>query len=632
MAALQEPPGRGRNTLLWLSVPVPEGKWLEPALYLGAVANAFEVYTDGQRIYSSGKLDPSGRETMEGMSWHVVPLPPSVVGRHVLLRIQGTGPAIGVTRDVRVGSRHEFVAELTRAGLAPFIMGVLLLAIGVVSGAAAILRRQRRLLVALAIFAGGSGLMQLGMSGLFTSLWSSATEGAVLTLLGSYCILPGIAWFISDTLGEGKLRWFRLGTAIVSVPAALQAVIVLVDLGAAQRLLPVLVAYTPPGLVVCVGVAAVQAWKGDPDARIFVAGLGAFAAVCVHSALPVLGLMEAGDGQMHWGFLALTLSLVGIVARRSTVVVQALAQHMQQLDERRKEVHQLAQSMGNGAGELAAVVQQLRTTSEEQTAGISRQATALQQLEATVQEIRQGSHVTADKARLLAASAESAEQVGREGGVAIERTLADLSAIRTEVSEMAARILALDARTREVSGIVDDVKDLADQSNMLAINAAIEAARSGDSGKGFGVVAREMRSLADQSIRATQRIRDVLDGVSASARETAKLSEQGEQRVQVSLNAVRNSGSQLQKLASIISDTSGSVRQITQAVSQQDAGTYQIAQAIQELSGQMQRTLKVVEETQNVTRSVQTLAESMSGSASQALKSGTLDDVKRSAA
>jgi methyl-accepting chemotaxis protein len=243
-----------------------------------------------------------------------------------------------------------------------------------------------------------------------------------------------------------------------------------------------------------------------------------------------------------------------------------------------------------------------------------------------VEEIRQSSHVTADKARILAASAETAEQVGRDGGVALERTLADLSAIRNEVSEMANRILALDARTREVTGIVDAVKTLADQSNMLAINAAIEAVRSGDSGKGFGVVAREMRSLADQSIQATQRIRDVLDGVSASMREAAKVSEQGEQRVRGSLDAVRTSGTQLQKLAAIISDTSSSVRQITAAVAQQDAGTHQIAQAIQELSGQMQRTLKVVDETQTVTRSVHSLAERMSGVADQALRSGTLDD------
>ncbi|WP_375745840.1 methyl-accepting chemotaxis protein [Corallococcus interemptor] len=632
MTALQEPPGRGTNTFLWLSIPVPQGPWLEPALFLGNVANAFEVYAQGQRVHVSGTLAPDGQERMENMGWNLVPLPPASMGHRVLLRIQAHGPAIGVTRDAKVGSRLELLAEMTRMGLAPFVMGTLLLGIGVVSLCAAILRRQWRMLAALTVFSAGSGALLLGSSGLFVALWGKPATGSMLTLLGSYAILPGLAWFISDTVGTDKLRWFRRGAAVVTVPAILQAVLVVVDLGSAWRLLSVFILYSLPGLLVCVGVAVVEAWKGNKDARIFVAGLGILTIVLLLSTLPMLGVMEATDSQVHWGFFALTLSLVAIVARRSAEVVRSLAEYTHQLDARRKDVRLLAEGMGRGADELAAVVQQLHTSSEEQTVGISRQASALRELEQTVEEIRQGSHLTADKARVLAASAESAEAVGREGGAALERTLTDLAAIRTEVSGMASRILALDERTREVSSIVDDVKTLADQSNMLAINAAIEAVRNGDSGKGFGVVAKEMRRLADQSIRATERIRDVLDGVSMSMREAAQMSEQGEARVQVSLDAVRSSGAQLQKLTNIIGDTTGSVRQITQAVAQQDSGTHQIAQAIQELSGQMQRTLQAVEETRTVTQSVQTLAEVMSGAASKALRSGTLDDQQKPAA
>ncbi|GMU07903.1 methyl-accepting chemotaxis protein [Corallococcus caeni] len=624
--ALKEPPGRGTNTFLWLRIPLPDGGWLEPALFLGNVANAFELYAGGQRIYASGTLSASGNESMENLAWHLVPVPPASLGHSVLLRIQAHGPAIGVTRDAKVGSHSRLLAEMTHQGLAPFVMGTLLSGIGVLALLAAVLRRQWRLLASLTVFAMASGALLLGSSGFFVALWNMPVVGSVLTLVGSYAIVPSLAWFISDTVGADRLRWFRWGAGVVTVLGLIQSVAAVVDLSVAWRLLPAFALYSLPGLLVCVGVAVVQALKGDRDARIFVAGLGGLTFVSVLATLPVVGMMETTDSQMHWGFFAVTASLVAIVARRSAEVVRSLAEYTHQLEARRKDVRLLAQGMGQGADELAAVVQQLHTSSEEQTVGISRQAAALRELEQTVEEIRQGSHLTADKARLLAASAESAEVVGRQGGEALERTLTDLAAIRTEVSEMAARILALDERTREVSGIVDDVKTLADQSNMLAINAAIEAVRNGDSGKGFGVVAKEMRRLADQSIRATERIRDVLDGVSMSMREAAQMSEQGQGRVQVSLDAVRNSGAQLQKLASIIGDTSGSVRQITQAVAQQDSGTHQIAQAIQELSGQMQRTLAAVEETRTVTRSVQTLAEVMSGAASKALRSGTLSD------
>ncbi|MCP3102145.1 methyl-accepting chemotaxis protein [Myxococcus sp. K15C18031901] len=624
--ALHEPPGRGDDTLLWLSLPMPEGAWLEPALFLGAVANAYEVYLDGRRIHSSGKVRPGGSEVVDSMGWHLVPLPPGTAGKRVLLRIQSTGSTIGVTRDARVGARHALLTEATREGLAPFVMGVLLGAIALVAVAAMFLQeRQRRMLVALAMFSASSGLLLVGASGLCSALWSADALGTQLLLVGAYGLLPGLAWFISDSILEGRKVWFHRFAVAFSVPTSLLAALALVDVSLALRLLQPFSGLSLPSLFLCVVVAAVAAWRGNPDARIFVVGLGILTGVLLLGMLPLLGLMDSVDSYVHWGFLAFTLSLVGIVARRSSLVVRSLAQHMRQLEARRNDVRELAQGMGSGAGELATVVQQLRTSSEEQTAGISRQATALKELEQTVQEIRQGSMVTADKARVLSNSVVVAEEAGRDGGAAISRTLTNLEAIRSEVSEMARRILALDARTREVSGIVDTVKALADQSNMLAVNAAIEAARSGEHGRGFGVVSREVRSLADQSILATQRIREVLDGVSASMREAAKVSEQGEQRVRVSLDAVRVSGSQLQKLTGIISETSSSVRQISAAVAQQDAGTSQIAVAIQDLSGQMQQTLRVVEETQKVTRSVQTLAESMSGTAKRSLASGTLD-------
>ncbi|QQR46486.1 chemotaxis protein [Myxococcus xanthus] len=626
VAALREPPGRGAHTVLWLSIPVPQGQWLEPALYLGTVANAFEVYANGHRIHASGRLNPSGNEETDNLAWRLVPLPPTVEGSRLLLRIQSSGPIIGVGGAARVGAHHQLLATVTRTGLAPFVMGMLLLTIASAAALGALVRRQTQMLLPLVIFTSGSAALLLGTSGLIPALWGHYLLGSQLTLVGSHCILPALAWFISDSVLENRMRWFRWSAWAACVPASLQVIIVMADLGMAQRNLGLFVLYSVPCLLGCVIVAGISAWRGNPDARIFSMGLGVFFGVVIHTTLPVFGLAEATDSLMHWGFLALTLSLVGIVVRRAVLVVRALASHTHQLEERRHEVKRLAQDMGSGAGELAAVAQQLRTSSEVQTAGVSRQAAALREAEQTVQEIRQGSLVTANKARQLAGSIETAEEAGRDGGAAITHTLTNLEAIRQEVSEMSSHILALDARTREISSIVDTVKGLADQSNMLAINAAIEAARSGEHGRGFGVVSREVRSLADQSILATHRIREVLDGVSLSMREAAKRSEQGEQRVKASLDAVRVSGTQLQRLTGIIDDTGTSVRQISAAVAQQDAGTSQIAQAIQELSAQMRHTLRTAEETQKVSGSVQALAENMAGTARIALQAGTLDD------
>ncbi|MCP3065023.1 methyl-accepting chemotaxis protein [Myxococcus sp. K38C18041901] len=619
--ANKPPPGRGTNTFLWLSIPLPEGPWAEPAVMLGEVTNAVEAYANGQRVYVSGKLNTSGAELSDNMAWHLVPVPRSALGGHLLLRVQSSNPNIGVAQGAQVGSRHQLLALVTRDGQAPFVMGMLLLSVALGSGGAFLMHWRRRMLAGLAVFSASGGFVLLGLSGMPNALWDAPITATRFTVLGIFLLVSGLIEFVSDAILDNQRRWFRLGAMGYTALCAVAALTVFVDLGTAQRILVPFLPFSFTILLVCFIVAAMEAWRGNPDARIFMGGLGGLVLFLALTVLPVIGVLSVSFGNVsHWGYLALTLSLLGIVARRSIEVVRSLEAHTRQLEERQAEVRNLAERMGTGAGELATVVQQLRSTSDQQTEGVSRQAAALQEAEQTVKEIRRSSQMTAEKASSLAASAEGAEQVGREGSAALERTLGDLAAIRNEVSEMARRILALDERTREVSGIVDSVKDLADQSNMLAINAAIEAARSGESGRGFGVVAREMRGLADQSIRATHRIREVLNGVSASMREAAQFSEKGDERVRQSLDAVRTSSAQFQELAVLIGDSSASMRQITAAVSAQDAGTQQMALAIQELSGQMQRTLKTVQETQEATRSVQSLAESMSGLATQSLR------------
>ncbi len=622
--ALQEPPGRGENTMLWLSIPIPDGGWGDLALLLGSVSNAFEIYAGGKRVHGSGTIDPTGHETRRSILRQMIPLPASAQGTRVLLRIQSTTKTIGVSQLARAGAQHQVMARIVREGLAAFVTGTLLFIVALVALGLALQGRQRRMLAALAVFAGGSGVLLACMSNVLSLAWDVEGSVAQVTFLGAYCMLPGLGWFIRESILENRLRWFRVLVWSVSLSAAFQAVLVLVDLRLASQVFQLTMLYSIPCLLTYVTVVLVAAARGNVDARIFSAGLAMLTVFLVIAMLPMLGWATVQGSFAHWGFMALTASLVGIIARRFVLVARSLASHAHQLDARRKDVQELAEGMGRGAGELATVAQGLRTSSEEQTAGVSRQAVALQELDQTVQEIRQGSALTDEKAKGLAQSVVEAEEAGREGGAAIAQTLTNLEGIGVEVTEMAQRILALDARTREILGIVDTVKGLADQSNMLAVNAAIEAARSGEHGRGFAVVSREVRSLADQSVAATHRIRSVLDGVSADMRDAAKTSEQGVHRVKVSLEAVRVSGTQLQRLTGIISDTSSSVRQISAAVSQQNAGTAQIAVAIQDMSSQMQQTLNAVQATRNVARSVQSLAEDMSGSAQKALESGAL--------
>lgn len=170
-----------------------------------------------------------------------------------------------------------------------------------------------------------------------------------------------------------------------------------------------------------------------------------------------------------------------------------------------------------------------------------------------------------------------------------------MNEVKEQIVRTSARINELHQHMVHVKDIADTVKDLADQSNVLALNAAIEAMRSGEHGKGFALVAREIRRLADQSIKATNQVREILDGVAKSLNETVDMAGRGARRVETEMEEIKRSGENLNELAGMVRTTAGSVSQIATAVTQQDSGISQIFEAVTRQSKMMDRTQKQLE-------------------------------------
>jgi methyl-accepting chemotaxis protein len=273
-------------------------------------------------------------------------------------------------------------------------------------------------------------------------------------------------------------------------------------------------------------------------------------------------------------------------------------------------------SLGESAHALRRSAEQLGLSTGKQTEALTHQATALQETQVTAQEIKQTSALTAQKAEGILQQTEKADQISRAGEAAIQQSLKGLQEIGEQVKEMARQIRNLDQRTRQIASITTTVKDLADQSNMLALNAAIEAVRSGEHGKGFGVVAREIRTLADQSIRATNNVRSILQDISTAIRTTVSMTEKGSEKVESSLVQVREFGNNITELSGIVRDNAASVRQITAAVTQQNTGITQIFQAVNDLSRLMDQTmvqLRTSDEALELVRNVTDKVAAMSG-------------------
>lgn len=341
--------------------------------------------------------------------------------------------------------------------------------------------------------------------------------------------------------------------------------------------------------------------------------------------LLLLGLFMLGSASLsalllawhqHQGFRAIQEAIEGFVGgspkQPEWVTTDELGELARATARAFNKVREFSLSLRETAATLGDSASRIEQSNVAQNEVITRQAAALQEAQVTAQEIRQTSVVAAQKAEGVLQQTQAMEELGRDGEAAIARSIASLQEIREQVTNMATRIKLLGEHTRQIENITRTVKDLADQSNMLALNAAIEAVRSGDHGKGFGVVAREIRSLADQSIQATSRVRQILQDIGLSIRSTVEMTEQGVNRVNASVEQVRAFGDSMRRLSSITQENTSAVRQISAAVNQQNVGVNQIFQAINDLSTIMNEAMARLNETSTVTVDVRGVASHVS--------------------
>ena len=303
---------------------------------------------------------------------------------------------------------------------------------------------------------------------------------------------------------------------------------------------------------------------------------------------PILALSAATEKIVAEGDLTQRIEVntddeVGRLARNFTMMVENL--------------RDIPMNLQVSLRKLSTALSDLDRATSEQNKSVMQQAAALQETQVTAQEIKQTSQMAAQKAADILQLAEKADEIGKTGEASVEQSLQGLTDIRKQVEGIAVKIEDLTDRTRQIGSITDTVKDLADQSNMLALNAAIEAVRSGEHGKGFGLVAREIRRLADQSLQSTGRVKEILDNISDAIDKLASITEAGAEKMEGGLLQVKASGENLKALVGVINENSDSVKQIANAVNQQNIGIGQIFTAVKDQNGMMGDTVKRLETT-----------------------------------
>jgi methyl-accepting chemotaxis protein len=225
---------------------------------------------------------------------------------------------------------------------------------------------------------------------------------------------------------------------------------------------------------------------------------------------------------------------------------------------------------------LASVTRQAATSSE--------QAAAINETSTTASQIAQTAKQATEHADSVIQMTQRSEELSQEGLRVVEEAVDSSAALGDQVKRIAATMADLSERTLQVGEIIATVKDLAEQSNLLALNASIEASKAGEHGRGFAVVALEMRNLAEQSKAAAGQVRAILSEIQKGTREASTATDEGAKRAVRTVALSRSAGEAIEGLALVIRESALAARQIANNTRQQTIGVEQMVAAISELS------------------------------------------------
>jgi methyl-accepting chemotaxis protein len=239
---------------------------------------------------------------------------------------------------------------------------------------------------------------------------------------------------------------------------------------------------------------------------------------------------------------------------------------------------------------LNASAAEIFATTKEQAAATRQQAAAVQQITATVEEINQSGKQVAERAKQVSGSAQSMTNASSLGLQAVESIVKAMEGIRHQAGSVADNIVTLSERTQAIGEIIATVTDIAEQSNLVALNAAIEAADAREDGRRFAVVAGEIKNLADQAKDATRRVRNILEEIQRGINTSVLLTEEAMKRVEYGREKVTVAEDAIRKMAGNVTESANAFQQIGGATNQQQIGFEQVVQALQEIRQASQQT------------------------------------------
>jgi len=264
------------------------------------------------------------------------------------------------------------------------------------------------------------------------------------------------------------------------------------------------------------------------------------------------------------------------------VHARALQQHLLEMIQ---ALLQSSEKMAHAAAKLEQSQQQASQAVMQQQSQTDQVATAIQEMSATVQEV-------AHSAQLAADAANDADQQARQGDTVVQQTVHTINSLAEEVTQASRVISSVSQDSKSIGGILDVIRGIAEQTNLLALNAAIEAARAGEQGRGFAVVADEVRTLAKRTQQATEEIQGMIVKLQKGADDAVAVMAKGQQQAEGSVTQAADTRSALQRIETSITAINDMNAQIASAAEEQSSVAEEINKNVVEIAKAVEATVE----------------------------------------